>query len=133
MFGIYNKLNKKEKATQAIPTTAFPGVSAANEPTGTGLVQPTTALVAGDRGCFPEFGDVAATQAADAQLVLEEGGVVEDTGISTDLVKVVRLLCTTSGTCCTTDLCNSMSRIEMSFVAMFMSIALALIGVFKGF
>ena len=43
------------------------------------------------------------------------------------------LLCSTAGTCCATDLCNTMSRIEMSFVAMFMSIALALIGVFSGF
>ncbi len=98
-----------------------------------GLLRPTTDLVAGDRGCFPEFGDDAATQAAGAQLILEEGAAVTDTGISTNLVQVVRLLCTTSGTCCTTDLCNSMSLIEMSFVAMFMSIALALIGVFGGF
>jgi hypothetical protein len=43
------------------------------------------------------------------------------------------LLCSTSGVCCTTDLCNTMSRIEMSFVAMFGSIALALIGVSNGF
>jgi len=50
-----------------------------------------------------------------------------------DYAAMTSLLCTTSGTCCTTDLCNTMSRIEMSFAAMLMSKALTLIGVFKGF
>jgi len=50
-----------------------------------------------------------------------------------DYSRVTLLLCSTSGTCCTTDLCNTMSRIEMSFVGITMSLALALVGVFKGF
>ncbi len=60
----------------------------------------------------------------------------DPTALIGDYSSVTLLLCLTSGTCCNTDLCNTMSRIEMSFVAMFMSIALALntsIGVFKGF
>jgi len=50
-----------------------------------------------------------------------------------DYAAMTSLLCSTSGTCCTTDLCNAMSRVQMSFVSIVMSIALALIGVFKGF
>ncbi len=130
MFGIHNKLNKKQKATQGIATTSFPQSAG-----GIGLVQPTTALVAGDRGCFPTYaadGD-AATQAAATQLALAQGVVATPAGTSTDYIQAYVLLCLTSGTCCTTDLCNTMSRIEMSFVPMLMSIVLALIGVFKGF
>ena len=71
-------------------------------------------------------------QKADQQLTLIVTGSSPDVLIS-DYAAVTLLLCSTSGTCCITDNCNSMSRIEMSFVAMIMSIALALIGVFNGF
>ncbi len=80
------------------------------------------------------LGNAPLLQTPSQQLTLGPGSAPDATpeGVSTDLVQAVRLLCTTSGTCCTTDFCNTMSRIEMSFVAMFMSIAFALIGVFNG-
>jgi hypothetical protein len=127
-------LKKKQKATQGIATTSFPGVTAANAATGTGLVQPTTALVAGDRGCFPGVGLAAQAQAAGAQLILRAGPAATGPEVfATDYIQAYVLLCLTSGTCCRTDLCNTMSRIEMSFVSIVISMALALIGVFSGF
>jgi hypothetical protein len=122
-----------QKATQAIAATQFPGVTVANTATGTGLLLPTTGLVAGDRGCLPAVDGTFASQATTSQLTLATAGGVTNTGLASDYALAIRLLCSTSGTCCTTDLCNTMSRIEMSFVAMFMSIALALFGVFRGF
>jgi len=118
---IFNKNNKTQKATTAIAPASFPSTT---------FVQPTQGLIAGDRGCFPNLGLAAALQTTTQQLSLVMVGMG---GSFADLTRVGLLFCSTSGTCCTTDLCNTMSRIEMSFVAMLMSIALALIGVFDEF
>ncbi len=115
--------NKKiQKATSAIATAAFPN---------TGLTRPASGLIAGDRGCLPVGAGTAAAQTTTAQLALAIGGTPANQ--ISDYGSVTTLLCTTSGVCCTTDLCNTMSRIQVSFVAMLMSIALALFGVFNGF
>jgi hypothetical protein len=78
-------------------------------------------------------GALNVAQTALVPLTIGVGPGVSVFNAPADYALVTRLLCTTSGTCCTTDLCNAMSRVEMSFAAMLMSIALALIGVFKGF
>ena len=99
-------------------------------------MRPAASLAAGDRGCLPGVATVGADgrpQTGSVQLLLEQGDEADIDGVATDYAAVVTLLCSTSGQCCITNLCNSMSRIEMSFVAMFMSVALALIGVFQGF
>jgi hypothetical protein len=105
-----------------------------------GLLAPSaTNFAAGDRGCLPAVAasgaaDVPSTlQATNVQLVLGTAASATTDVAAGDYALAVRLLCSTSGTCCTTDLCNTMSRIQMSFLAMFMSITLALFGVFKGF
>jgi hypothetical protein len=72
---------------------------------------------------------LALPQTATQQLALGQ----EEASIVSDYALVVRLLCATSGTCCTTDLCNAMRRVDTSFVAMFMSKALALFGFLNGF
>jgi hypothetical protein len=74
---------------------------------------------------------IAQTTAQQLTIAVAGGGDIN--AVITDYSLLTRLLCSTSGTCCTTDLCNTMNRIEMSFLAMFMSIALALFGVFSGF
>jgi hypothetical protein len=78
-------------------------------------------------------GALNVAQTALVPLTIGVGTGVTPINAPADYALVTRLLCTTSGTCCTTDLCNTMSRVEMSFVSIVMSIALALIGVFKGF
>jgi hypothetical protein len=118
---IFNKNNKTQKATTAIAPASFPS---------TIFVQPTQGLIAGDRGCLPIVGFSAALQTTTQELTLQIAGMG---GGLAEYSRVVLLLCKTSGTCCTTDLCNTMSRIEMSSASMIISIVLALIGVFKGF
>ncbi len=127
--------NTKQKATQAIALGAFPQAAG-----GAGLTQPAAGLIAGDRGCLPTVvanGAADLPQTATTPLRLPLGANANTAAaaltVASDQAAVATLLCATSGQCCITDLCNSMSRIEMSFVAMIMSIALALIGVFKGF
>jgi hypothetical protein len=120
---------KKQKAVQPIATSQFQAT------TTTGLVAPTTALIAGDRGCLPGIApaQVPTQQTTSAQLLRAQLAGTTVTGALADYTATTTLLCSTSGLCCITDLCNTMSRIEMNFVAMFMSIALALIGVLNGF
>ncbi len=115
---------KTQKATKTIATASFPTTT-------NGISQPTSGLVAGDRGCLPTPGAAFIAQKTTQQLTLANGA--DFTAFATDYGSLTYLLCSTSGVCCTTDLCNTMSRIEMSFVAMFVSIALALIGVLNGF
>ncbi len=113
----------KQKATSSIAATSFPN---------TGLTQPTLGLVAGDRGCLPTVSDFtdAILQTAKAQLTLMPSMIALPNNLNVDYAAVNLLLCSTSGTCCTTDLCNTMSRVEMSFAFITMSIALALLWVF---
>jgi hypothetical protein len=108
---------QKQRVTS---TTTLPAVTASN----IGLVATATNFAVGDRGCFPLIGAAAATQTATVQLVLQGGsGTLTAAAINTDYGAYVTLLCATSGTCCTTNLCNTsaMSRVEVSFGAMFMS------------
>jgi hypothetical protein len=111
----------QQRATSAKATTQFPTAGQ------------TVGLTAGDRGCLPavyigpNLPQTATQQLTFGQEEADAGAIVADYAL------VVRLLCATSGTCCTTDLCNAMSRIHMSVVAILMSIALALFVVFNGF
>jgi hypothetical protein len=72
-------------------------------------------------------------QTTGQQLVLAAAANPAPTNVAADYGSVALLLCSTSGTCCTTNLCNTMNRIEMNFVAMLMSMALALFGALNGF
>ena len=115
----------KQKTTTAIATTSFPA---------TGLVVPLAPnFVAGDRGCLPAVstGATSTLQTNGVQLALGTVGGATTDVVAADYALATLLLCSTSGTCCTTDLCNAMSRIEMSLITMFMSIAL--FGVFNAF
>ena len=88
---------------------------------------------------FSAVGRTFVEQATDKQLTLDDDGSTESESVAIDFGANARLLCSKSGTCCVEDLCNTdpatnaMSRVETSRVAMLMSIALALIGVLKGF
>ncbi len=74
-------------------------------------------------------------QGTAAQLTLGSGSAATADKIAADYAAAVLLLCSTKGTCCTTNLCNTnaMSRVEMSFGAMIMTMTLALFGVSNGF
>ena len=124
------KNKNKQKTTTAIATTSFPTNAA-------GLVAPLTPnFVAGDRGCLPAVGaanTASSLQATNAQLTLGAANGATTDVVAANYAQATVLLCSTSGTCCTTDLCNTMSRVEMSFVAMFVTIALAVFGVYNGF
>jgi len=129
---IFNK--QKQKAFQTIASTQFPTTASI------GLLQPDAGLIAGDRGCLPTVSTDATktAQTISAQLVL--GQIVaapligrSAVGVAADYGTMTSLLCSTSGVCCTTNLCNSMSRVEMSLAAMLMSMALALFGVLNRF
>ena len=126
---IFNK--QKQKAFQTIASTQFPTTASI------GLLQPDAGLIAGDRGCLPTVSTDATktAQTISAQLVLGQDVIVERSvvGVAADYGTMTSLLCSTSGVCCTTNLCNSMSKVEMSLAAMLMSMALALFGVLNRF
>ncbi len=89
-----------KKATKAIASTSFPAT-----PT-IGLLQPAAGLFTGDRGCLPTVGFVSTAQTTTQQLTLGTSPAATILGVTNDYASVVRLLCSTSGTCCNTDLCN---------------------------
>jgi hypothetical protein len=99
-----------------------------------GLTQPTTGLIAGDRGCLPTVGATFIPQATNQQLTLgfNTVGNISAPAVASDFSSMTLLLCSTSGVCCKRNLCNiysyhnTMSRVEMSSLAMFMSICFAL-------
>jgi hypothetical protein len=129
LFNSFNSFILK-KATSAIGVTQFPQTAAGGA--NIGLLQPTSGLVSGDRGCLPAVG-ANTPQTTSAQFLLAAGAGVTGAGMGADFASMTSLLCSTSGVCCTTNLCNTMSRIEMSFVSLIMSIVLALFGVYNGF
>ncbi len=127
-------LQIKQRATAAIATTDFPATGVI------GLAQPGAGLVSGDRGCLPAVAAAGgyAAQTTTSQLTISLGStVVAGTAfnVAHDYASLTLLLCSTKGTCCTMNLCNTnaMSRVEMSFGAMIMAMTLALIGVSNGF
>ncbi len=129
-------LQIKQRATAAIATTDFPQAGTGD----IGLARPAAGLVSGDRGCLPAVAAAAnaAAQSATVQLTLPLGSTVVAAtafNVAHDYAAVTLLLCSTKGTCCTTNLCNTnaMSRVEMSFGAMIMAMTLALFGVSNGF
>jgi hypothetical protein len=99
-----------------------------------GLRQPLAGLVAGDRGCLPTVGATFIPQATNLQLTLTyNASNVSAPAIAADFSSLTLLLCSTSGACCRRDFCNknynTMSRVEMSSFAVFMSISLTLLRV----
>ena len=123
-------LQLKQKAIQTIAAAQFQATGT------TGLQLPAAGLIASDRGCRPGVaaGTTETAQTSSVQLLLARGtGTVSVTSVLSDYSAMTTLLCQTSGLCCITNLCNTMSRVEMSFVAMFMTIALAVFGVYNGF
>ena len=99
-------------------STTVPAVTASN----IGLIATANNFASSDKGCMPLIGAAAATQTATVQIVLQGGsGALTAAAIQTDYGLYVTLLCSTSGSCCTTNLCNSASgngKIQMNFVAL---------------
>ena len=87
-----------------ISATTLPTASA----NGIGLVATTQNFAIGDRGCLPSIGTSAQLQSQTQTLILAAGtGTLTGTGIWTDYGAYLTLLCSTSGTCCASSLCNS--------------------------
>ena len=96
----------------------------------TGLTPVTgTQFRAGDRGCLPIIlNSAAASQLKNRPLTLVPLTGFNLASVFNDYGNWVDLLCSTSGTCCTTNLCNPSGRIEMNLATAFLSSAFMLIG-----
>ena len=94
--------------------------------TTTGLATaPGPLFVAGDRGCLPIIlNSAAAPQSTSDPLTLTPLNGFTFASVGNDYGNWVYLLCSTSGTCCTTNLCNASGRIEMNLATAFMLIGL---------
>ena len=107
--------------------TTLPTATATN-----GLAATATNFVVGDRGCLPLMGTSAqaATQTATVQLVLGQiaSGTLTGAIANTDYGAYIQLLCSTSGTCCTTNLCNGSGKIQMNLATTFISSTLIVLG-----
>ena len=87
--------------------TTLPTASA----NGVGLVATTQNFAIGDRGCLPSISTTAQLQTQTQTLILAAGtGTLTGTGVWTDYGAYLTLLCSTSGTCCATSLCNSANK-----------------------
>ncbi len=113
--------------------------AAAVQALGTGAFTPQTvgflftALSATDKGCFPSYGRVGIPQTLTAQGIIGSSvgptgaAAVDAAGIQTGLVSVFNSLCVVSGTCCTTNLCNSSYILikNIYLISLLLSIAVA--------
>jgi hypothetical protein len=96
-------LKKRVTSSTVLPTSSANGLAA-------------TAINFGvnDRGCLPVMDSVAATQTQNAYLKLASQGTFDATEAQADLSAYHNLLCSTSGVCCYTNLCNESTRLRMS-------------------
>ena len=99
-----------------VTPTAFPATT-------TGLAPVTgTQFIAGDRGCLPIILDSAAAPQTTREPLTLIPLSSSFASVGNDYGDWVNLLCSTSGTCCTTNFCNASGRIEMNLATAFMLI-----------
>ena len=104
---------------------AFPAVTAG----GLGLAAFTgTQFIVGDRGCLPAINTLQSLQTTIAPLNVAATVTFTPQGVLSDYGNWATLLCSTSGTCCSKNNCNSGGRIQINLASAFLSTAFMFIG-----
>jgi hypothetical protein len=92
-----------------------------------GLITNSAAWTVNDRGCLPIVGTAQTQTTTALQYQVALGATiasVTSAGVATDLAAYITQLCTTSGTCCYTNLCNSANLFgfgKINFVLLILS------------
>ena len=87
-----------------------------------------------DRGCLPIMSSSTKTQAQTQQLLLGPGkGTTSITSLQTDYGAYITLLCSASGICCSTGLCNGSNTLFLYTKNDVFTIFLSFLALIKGF